>query len=253
MAYAFLSPDPQEAKRLLADAPGIKRSPVGLVIQGFLNLFDAWGGNDAKAAESAIKDFEYVQFFFNDNPASLGFRLLALESGVRIARSEGRYEDVDRYAREGRLLAEQLAEVEHYPAGDWSRQKFYLAIGEEEAAWQAIRKVGQHQGTYSWFLAAHCVERYGIHAIDEFEKAMALEHWNGKYIRLARAYLLMDTAEAAPQVRNLVGDMLNDPSPFLRRHALLHPSVRSVNQAKSKRWLGRIPLPSQASGTMSLV
>ena len=93
--------------------------------------------------------------------------------------------------QDGRLVAQELAKVANYPAGDWSRQQFYLTIGEADEAWEAIRGVGRHPGSYSWFLAAHCLERYGADALYEFDKAISPEHRDSKYVRLARAYLLL--------------------------------------------------------------
>ena len=101
-------PTPEKATQLLAETAGAERSPVGLVIRGFQQLFRAWGPMDAEAATAAVNDFRYVQFFFHDNPASLGFQLLALEAAINVARSEGRDADVARYSDAGRKLAVQL-------------------------------------------------------------------------------------------------------------------------------------------------
>jgi Flp pilus assembly protein TadD len=221
MAYAFMSADPRKAKQLLDSAEGIRRSPLGLLIGGFLKLFDAWEHKDATLADQAIRDFEYVQFLFHDNQASRGFRLLALAAGIRFARAEGQEEVAKRHEQDGRLVAQELAKVANYPAGDWSRQQFYLTIGEADEAWEAIRGVGRHPGSYSWFLAAHCLERYGADALYEFDKAISPEHRDSKYVRLARAYLLSKSPDNAAQAEDLVADMLDDKSPFLRRHALL--------------------------------
>ena len=185
------------------------------------------------AVGQAIRDFEYVQFLFHDIQASRGFRLLALAAGIRFARAEGQEEVAKRYEQDGRLVAQELAKVANYPAGDWSRQQFYLTIGEADEAWDAIRGVGRHPGSYSWFLAAHCLERYGADALYEFDKAISREHRDSKYVRLARAYLLLESPDNASQVEGLVADMLDDKSPFLRRHALL-PLCFTGSRAKIK-------------------
>ena len=151
MAYAFMSADPHKAKQLLDSAEGIRRSPLGLLIGGFLKLFDAWEHEDAMLADQAIRDFEYVQFLFNDNQASLGFRILALAAGIRFARANGKEEVAERYKQEGLIVAKQLAMAANYPAGDWSRQQFYLTIGEADEAWEAIRGVGRHPGPIPGF------------------------------------------------------------------------------------------------------
>jgi len=221
MAYALLSADPEEARRILNDAEGIERSPLGLLIRGFLTLFDAWSRQDARLADQAIRDFEYVQFLFNDNRSSLGFRLLGLAAGIRFARAEGWHEVADRYEEEGRRVADKLAAAEDYPAGDWTRQQFYLQIGEDDAAWDAICGVGRHSGSYSWFLAAMCLERYGAKALDEFDKTMAPEHCNSKYVKIARRYLMVDPTDRASHRARFDEGVLRDKSPFLRRHALL--------------------------------
>ncbi len=92
-------------------------------------MFDAWEHKDAMLADQAIRDFEYVQFLFNDNQASLGFRILALAAGIRFARAEGQ-EEVARTlrtrrtyggegARQGRKLSGGRLESSTILSDDW--------------------------------------------------------------------------------------------------------------------------------------
>jgi hypothetical protein len=103
----------------------------------------------------------------------------------------------------------------------WSCQHYYLAAEEPDLAWRAIRRVGHHRGTYCWFLAAACMERFGPDALPEFDKAVALDHRDSKYVRLARAYLLGWQPDRRAEVEGLVEHMFDDPSAFLCTQALL--------------------------------
>ena len=79
---------------------------------------------------------------------------------MELARAERRHEDIARYSNEGGPLAEKLATHIEFPSGSYSRWQFYKAARKEDEAWRAIRGVGQHPGTYSWYLAADCLRRY---------------------------------------------------------------------------------------------
>lgn len=217
-----MASDPRESLRIVEGASGIQNSPVGLLIHAVSKLITSSEKRDGALAAEAAQDFKYVQFLFHDNQASLGFRLVAIASAIRLAQREGRTDDAQRYIREGRPLAETLAAATDYPAGQWSCQQFYLASDDQGAAWRAIRNVGRHPGTYCWFLAAECLARYGSSAAAEFDKLIAPEHKDSKYVRLAKAHLVRDLPDGAEEVKKLVGKLPeDDPSPLIRRHALL--------------------------------
>jgi hypothetical protein len=224
MAFAMLSTSPEETKRLLDEAPSMKHSPVGLMILAFadFSIVATVNQHDAAMSEKTVRDFEYVRFLFRNTPASLSHHVFALALAAKLAHSEGRTEDANRFIEEGRpLAAELMTKVDDYPAGAWSCQHFYEAAGEKDEAWRAICRVGRCDGTYSWFLAAECLNRFKRNAIIEFDEAVDVGLQESKYIKLARAFLLGWVPERHGEITDLVIGMLDDPSPFIRRHALL--------------------------------
>ncbi|MBN2296401.1 MAG: protein kinase [Pirellulales bacterium] len=223
-AYAMLSTNPQGAVDQLDSESAVKHSPVGLLVRAYADLGTAVcsGQSDAVAIEKTVRDFEYVQFLFRNTPAARSHRLLAIAAAIRLARSEGRTDAAERYIEEGRELAAQLMlDADDYPAGAWSCQHYYLAAGQSDQAWRAICKVGRYPSTYSWFLAAACMEKYGTDAIDEFDKIIDPKHRKNKYIRLARALLLGCCPNRHGDIKLLVEDLLDSRSALLRTHALL--------------------------------
>ena len=97
---------------------------------------------DPKGLDSAVEDWEYVQFLFPNNSASLFHEVSVLSAAIELAKSQGRQDDVTRYSDMGRQIVPRLETMNDYLAGEWSCWGFYRAIGDEDQAWQAIRRVG---------------------------------------------------------------------------------------------------------------
>ena len=72
------------------------------------------------------------------------------------------------------------------------------------------------------FSAADCLRRADAQAATkEFESVISPEVLSSKYVRLAMAHLIRDSDGGDKRVHELVGEYLDDPSPFIRRFALL--------------------------------
>ncbi len=105
--------------------------------------------------------------------------------------------------------------------GDWPRWLFYRAVGDDPKAAAAIRRVGRGPTTYCWFFAADCLYRQDVRAaLKEFTQAIAPEHRTDKYVRVAESRLVSNLEDSADLVRTMVEDLLDDPSPLIRRNAL---------------------------------
>ena len=143
--------------------------------------------------DKSLRDLEYVRFFTNDNQGSLFWSTMAFAGAIEIARREGRAEDTNRYLQQGRFVAEKLAAIQGYPAGDYGLWLFYRATGENASAALAIRRVGQFPGDYCLFFAADLLRQEDmVAAVDEFDKVTGQLDNNGKYISIARAHLVRD-------------------------------------------------------------
>ncbi len=147
-AYAMLSYDPQESQRLLRDSPGLQRSPIGLLIRGFSEsiLLAHSGERDIESTDRAVRDFEYVQYLFNDNQASVGFRLLALgtASDWHVPR-DGMMMPVDMRKKGDHLLSSlRLSPIIRLATGLVSNTTWPLGIvrrhGKRSATWASIRE-----------------------------------------------------------------------------------------------------------------
>lgn len=218
--------DPTEALSLLQENAQVDRSPCGLFVHAIANIFAAIDTQDAALMDLALQECKSVQFLFNENRSSLSWQLQGLAGAIAIADYQGRQDVALRYAEQGRSVAARLTELtaaRDYPPGDYSRWLFYRAIGESEAATQAIRRVGGRPGIYSFFLAADCLQRHDAPAAAlEFEEAAVhRDARQSNYMSLAQAHLLRDLPNGDIRARILVEKVLDDDPPDMTlRYAL---------------------------------
>jgi serine/threonine protein kinase len=217
MAYALATYDPQKSWSLLEAVPRIQCSPVGLLMRANVHWYE---GNETAKPEllaKAVQDYEYAELLFHHVSFAMGGHLSAVATAIEHSRTS---EDKQRYIDQGRQLAKKLEDIPDNDCGIWDCWLFYRAIGDEQKAAAAIYRIGQTPTTFCWYLAADCLRRQDVPAaLDEFEKKTA-KHKTNKYVRLAKAHLVCNMPDAAQQVRTLVVDLLDDPSPLIRRNAL---------------------------------
>lgn len=105
----------------------------------------------------------------------------------------------------------------------------------------------QHPDTYCWFLASHCLERYGDQAPEEFEKLIAAEYQNEKRVRVAK----LICRQWCSAIHRSYKDCL------MIRLAIHRPScgdtrcwryALSARPVKSESWRQRVSQPHQEYG-----
>jgi serine/threonine protein kinase len=218
-AYALSTYSADESWTLLQDTPRIRCSPLGLWIKANRDAWEASETGSMELTEEALEEYKYVDTLFRDHPFALNGHLQAFVGAIERAPSPA---DKERYIEQGRQLTKKLEGRLESDWGDWPRWMFYRAVGEPEKATDAIRRVGRTPTTYCWFYAADCLGRQDAPAaLEEFSEAIVPNDQSSKYVRLSEARLVSNTVGSANRVRQLVQDLLDDPSPLIRRNALL--------------------------------
>jgi tetratricopeptide (TPR) repeat protein len=222
IAYANIVSDPQACLDELDTAPDIKASPIGLMMVSLAEtLLGATSGDSTKLNRS-IRDNEYVRLHFRNNQLSLAYSIQAYAIAIAMAKAEGRREEANRLESEALPFAETLARRKGFHSGFYNLWMFYKAIGEDDKAFKAIRRVGDHPGTYSFFLSAEVLKQsQGPEAVGQFDAVISDEFHDSKYIRLAKAHLVRGLPDGESQVKQLAENCLEDPSPLIRRFALM--------------------------------
>ncbi|MGM0490654.1 MAG: hypothetical protein ACQESR_28335, partial [Planctomycetota bacterium] len=92
--------------------------------------------------------------------------------------------------------------------------------GDYEGAWAASRRAGKH-GVFCWGVAVDCLERHEAtrDAARAFSDAIQGREQD-KYGRLAKAFIVHDSADGVKEVRSLVEELTNDKNAIVRMFAL---------------------------------
>jgi serine/threonine protein kinase len=218
MALAMAGFAPKGALTILHGSPRHEHSAPGLFIRAIAKYIDARDKGNAQQMGEALVDFQYVQDLFRDDLATMCWRGLALAAAIEFARRDGRDEDVAAYTK---LAGPLLKQPWDYPPVEYCRWILYRAIGDEKHAASTLRRLGRSPGSYCCFLAADCLRRQDWQAAArEFDAAIAPEDKQSKWVRIALGRLACKSPGGAKKVRDLVGDLVDDPSPIISVEAL---------------------------------
>jgi hypothetical protein len=199
----------------------VSATTVGLFLRENANLFVWLERKNAERIEQSLRRFQYLQVLFRDNPYSLGYTLHASTLAIELAKSQGHTERIGHLIDTGDKVAAKLEKAERTPNLEYALWLYYRAVGRPQLASRAISRVGIHPGTYSFFLAADLLENHDREtALRLFDEATA-SVMRSKYIRLARAHLVPSQPDGDSQILELVDEYAADPSPLIRRWALL--------------------------------
>jgi hypothetical protein len=176
---------------------------------------------DADLLEQALQDFDLAQFLFDRKQAALAWRMYATAASIELARFQNRREDHDRYIKLGQEIAQELAKVKDNPLCDNCFLVYYRATGDLDRALQIASLGSWNSNLRSAFVAVLCLRRYGAaSAFQELEKRIPTQDKHCKEYCLARALLKASNGDETEEVKSLVENLLDDPSPFARRQAL---------------------------------
>jgi hypothetical protein len=214
--------DPVEASRLIEADSRINRSPFGLLIRSSAQTLIAVDRQDAQLVDAALKDLEYVRFFYSDNRVALLRSAYACTTAISIAEREGDDTDVVHCRELGKMVGAKLEEIKGFPQGDYYLWLLQRALGDNYAADRAISRLRHHFGVSSFFCAANAL--YDGMSQDErnsYREFVESANRERPYAGLAYAHLVHDCPGGAEVVRTMATRILdNEPNPMTCRYAL---------------------------------
>ena len=212
----------QWRRRVLLDAdPNAARSPLGLYTKCEIDYLHALDQKDTTLLNQVVENSQSVMYLLRDSLPASSLRLSILTSTIEIAHRDEDSELKRRYMLQGSELANTLAKHADFPPGCRTRWLFYQATGETDNMETAARDLSRYPSEYIWYFGAHCLGHYGNDALAKFDKTVGWPAQDNKYIRLARAHLVADQPNGGEEARQLVATLTNDPSPLIRRYALI--------------------------------